>query len=163
MMNNKMNRQTMDNPRYLHTLYCDDIRQEVNGKAIHIGVYGGVMQITVDEADLKKQGGITIPKLCLVSTLNTPVTKPMGKIDFSIKLNGETITSFPVEMPSLPDDSTIRYQTCNAVNTVSLFLRGDSELHVTARIGKQEIDGPSLMIRLLARRLADAKAAETQS
>ena len=47
----------MDNPRYIHTLYCDDIRQETNGKAIYVGVYGNAMNITVDEAALKENNG----------------------------------------------------------------------------------------------------------
>lgn len=141
----------MDNPRYLHTLYCDDIRQETNGKAIYVGVYGNAMEITVDEATLKENNGIVVPKLCLVTTLCSPAAEPMEKIGFSINLDGEAVSSFSGEMPPLPEDSAIRYQTCSIVNTVSLTLRRSGRLSVTAKVGEQEIEGPGLLIRLVVR------------
>ena len=141
----------MDNPRYLHTLYCDDIRQETNGKAIYVGVYGNAMNITVDEATLKENNGIVVPKLCLVTTLCSPAAEPMDKISFSINLDGEAVSSFSAEMPPLPEDSAIRYQTCNIVNTISLTLRRSGRLSVTAKVGEQEIEGPGLLIRLVIR------------
>ena len=54
-------------------------------------------------------------------------------------------------MPPLPEGREIRYQSCNAVNSVTLTLAGTSELSVSAKIGKQELEGPSLLIRLLVR------------
>ncbi len=141
----------MDNPRYIHTLYCDDIRQETNGKAIYVGVYGNAMDITVDEAILKENNGIVVPKLCLVTTLCSPAAEPMEKIGFSINLDGEAVSSVSGEMPLLPEDSTVRYQTCSIVNTVSLTLRRSGRLSVTAKVGEQEIEGPGLLIRLVVR------------
>ena len=141
----------MDNPRYIHTLYCDDIRQETNGKAIYVGVYGNAMNITVDEAALKENNGIVVPKLCLVTTVCSPAAEPMEKIGFSINLDGEAVSRFSAEMPPLPEDSTIRYQTCSIVNTISLTLRRSGRLSVTAKVGEQEIEGPGLLIRLVVR------------
>ena len=54
-------------------------------------------------------------------------------------------------MPPLPEDSTIRYQTCSIVNTISLTLRRSGRLSVTAKVGEQEIEGPGLLIHLVVR------------
>ncbi|MBR6000159.1 MAG: hypothetical protein IK089_02765 [Oxalobacter sp.] len=153
----------MSNPRYMHTLYCDDIRQEANGKAIYIGVYGNTMNITVDEAAFKENNGVVVPRLCLVTQLNSPASEPMKKIDFSINLDGEAVSQFSAEMPPLPEDQSIRYQTCNIVNTISLTLRTSSRLSVTAKIGDQEIEGPGLAIRLALRRPAVQEQAASQA
>ena len=49
-------------PKYIHTLICDDIREEVNNKLIFIGVYGP--NILVPKIPF------IFPKLCFVNYYN---------------------------------------------------------------------------------------------
>ena len=152
----------MNNPRYLNTIYCDDVRLEVGGKTTYVGVYGSVMNIVVSEEAYKQNNGVTIPKLCLISTLSTPADQPAKKIDFSIKLDGKPVQGFSTELQTPPESSNAQYQTCTTVNNVSLTLRQPSLLSLTASIdGGEAIEGPTLLLNLQVKKSETAPEANT--
>ena len=62
--------------RHVFTIFCDDIRQEIGGKLSDIGVYGGQMFVP--------SFPITLPKLCLVMSMITPVDTPFRKLAMRI-------------------------------------------------------------------------------
>ena len=61
-------------PPYGYTIFCDDIRQEVNGKTTHVGIYAGEMSIV-------SEGNAVIPQLCALLVYrdlpDTMLTRPV--------------------------------------------------------------------------------------
>src|SRR4030095_11746465 len=65
-----------------HTIFCDDIRQEVGGKFSYIGVYSGQMII-------HGTCPVTLPKLCLAITFTQRREIFVANIGIQIFLPGE--------------------------------------------------------------------------
>jgi hypothetical protein len=61
--------------RHVQTIFCDDIRHEINGKISYIGVYAGTMFVQVFPS--------TLPKLCIDIKVISPPDNPIK----SLKLN----------------------------------------------------------------------------
>lgn len=59
-------------PRHVETLFCDDIRQEVNGKVSFIGAYSAALFVSAFPA--------TLPKLCLSVKVISPADDPLGSL-----------------------------------------------------------------------------------
>lgn len=81
----------IDCPRYLHSLYCDDVRMEVGGKMTFVGVYQS--QLIVQQA-----GPVGLPKLCIVATAQTPKSEPFEKLSFKLFKDDEVIQT--IDVPS---------------------------------------------------------------
>lgn len=62
--------------RYVHAIWCDDIRQEIGNKPSFMGVYVGGM--TVGSLP------VMLPRLAVYLWINTPLDKPLKKISFRI-------------------------------------------------------------------------------
>lgn len=85
------------NIKLIDWMICDDIRQEVSGKRIFIGVYNE--NITVPAVP------ITIPQLTFYSKWDITET-PIKKIEFKIvPPNGQEIGPFVSELPPSPPES----------------------------------------------------------
>jgi hypothetical protein len=63
---------------YLHVVYCDDVRQEINGKMMHLGVYGN--ELVADAFPL------LMAKLAVVATYAYPNGHLTGDNPFSVQL-----------------------------------------------------------------------------
>lgn len=74
--------------RYLHTIYCDDIRFEIGNKQSLIGIYGG--DLWVPELPT------ILPKLCVIANIVTPVDKPFSKLIIKITRDDETLIEAPL-------------------------------------------------------------------
>ena len=74
------------NPRYIHAIFCDDVRHEVGGKLSLMGIYQGSMNLTVQTLP------VVLPRICAVITATTPIVEPFEKLEIKV-LYGETVLS----------------------------------------------------------------------
>lgn len=74
--------------RSAFALYCDDIREEANGKSSLMGVHEGNLVVESLPARLSK--------LCVVIFARFTPDKPVKTFKVSIELNGEIIVDMPV-------------------------------------------------------------------
>jgi hypothetical protein len=74
--------------RYLHTVFCDDIRLEMGNKQSLMGIYSA--QLLVHEFPT------VLPKLCIVVTLVTTIEKPFKKLIVKVMKDEETLIEAPI-------------------------------------------------------------------
>lgn len=133
----------MNNPRYLHNIYCDDVRLEANNKAIIIGVYNYDMIIN---PTIQKP---IIQKLCIYSTISTPVDKPIKEIKYKLKLDNKVIQEFSENFNSpIQIDNETFYIMHGAIINITIPITQDSTLRLCASIDDEdEIQGAALHIK----------------
>jgi len=68
--------------RFAYSIFCDDIRYEVNNKCSFIGIIGTLMYVPSFPA--------VLPKLCVSVTASTPRDKPFKSLQFK-GCFGETV------------------------------------------------------------------------
>jgi hypothetical protein len=90
--------------RYAHTIFCDDVRQEVGGKMSLMGIYTGDL--------LVPQQPWVLPKLCVVTTVVTPSDKPFETLVIRIA----TANTVLLEQ-ELPSDAINQIQSALKKNT----------------------------------------------
>ena len=84
-------------PRFIHTMYCDDVRQEVGGKMTFVGAYQN--QMLADQP-----GDLVLPKLCIVLTIQTPSDQPFQKLNVRLFRDDEVLQE--MELPVLLENLT---------------------------------------------------------
>lgn len=67
--------------RQVHTIFCDDIRQEISGKLSYIGVYSERMLVSPIPS--------VLPKLCLALSVVTPLTHPFHRLSVRVLKNDD--------------------------------------------------------------------------
>jgi len=67
----------MEQGRYGHVVFCDDVRQEIGDKLTIVGTYVG-------ELTIFGTFPAVLPKLCAVVWLNTPVFDPIKRAKFTL-------------------------------------------------------------------------------
>ena len=73
--------------RSAFALYCDDIREEINGKSSLMGVYEG--NLVVESLPVR------LPKLCVVIFSRFSPDNPVKTFKVTVESNGEVIASIP--------------------------------------------------------------------
>ena len=79
--------------RHVQTIFCDDIRHEINGKISYIGVYSNDLIVP--------SLPVTLPKLCLSVKVVTPADKPLESLTLRILKNEEVLQEISVEEEQL--------------------------------------------------------------
>ncbi|WP_282372937.1 DUF6941 family protein [Pseudomonas sp. PS02290] len=74
--------------RFATSIFCDDVRHEVNGKVSFMGVYQGAMFCASFPAQLIK--------LCVSISVTTPIDEPFESVIFKGSFEGETIFEMPL-------------------------------------------------------------------
>jgi hypothetical protein len=69
--------------RFVHSVFCDDIRQEVGNKLSYMGCYVGQMFVL--------SFPLTLPKLCVAMYAVTYASNPFKLLKFRLLKNEETI------------------------------------------------------------------------
>lgn len=69
--------------RFAYATFCDDIRNEVNGKMSLMGIFGSLMYLTTFPT--------VLPKLCVVVTASTPADRLFKSISFKGTLDGVVV------------------------------------------------------------------------
>lgn len=87
--------------RYLHTIYCDDVRLEVGNKQSLMGIYSSYLFVP--------ELPVVLPKLCIIVNLVTPIDKPLKELTIKITKDNETLIEVPVtgEQLSEPQSSIV--------------------------------------------------------
>lgn len=75
--------------RYVHTIFCDDIRHEVSGKLSLIGVYSGIL--------IARQLPITLPMLCLRVIAVTPSDQPFRSLAVRVLKDDDLLAELPMD------------------------------------------------------------------
>ncbi|MGO8841301.1 MAG: hypothetical protein ACLQF1_09270 [Methyloceanibacter sp.] len=128
---------------YGFTIFCDDIRQEIGGKASYIGVYKSVMY-------LHGEFPIALPKFGLAITYREPREWPNERVRFEVYLPGATeaaiIGEFAAERGpttltprTLPDDSDVYFETGTVIVLSPLFLPCPGFIRVKAIRGSKTV------------------------
>ncbi|EPH6960523.1 DUF6941 family protein [Pseudomonas aeruginosa] len=69
--------------RYVSTLFCDDIRNEIGGKVSYIGTYASTLYV--------KKFPATLPKLAIYLKATAPADDPFIKLSVQIMLDDKVI------------------------------------------------------------------------
>lgn len=85
--------------RHVETLFCDDIRHEMNGKLSYIGVYSGALLVPAFPA--------TLPKLCVSVTIVTPVNEPLRSLTLRVLKDDETLQEIVFDKEQLASASNV--------------------------------------------------------
>lgn len=90
--------------RFAYSIFCDDIRYEVNNKTSFIGIIGNLMYIPSFPA--------VLPKLCVSVTASTPHSQPFKSLHVTATL-GETVL-FDVDL----DEGQLEQMHVQAANQI---------------------------------------------
>lgn len=134
--------------RYAHSIFCDDVRREDNGKHLHIGVYASQM--------LVREFPITLPGLAVVVTSATPIEKPFETLKIRILRDSEEISDGEVPSEVLAtafervadtDPPELQYLYIQAlIRLPMLKLEGPCFLKVRVDTEAEELLGGSLQV-----------------
>lgn len=142
--------------RAVHTIFCDDIRQEVNGKVSYIGVYA--------DALLASRFPITLPKLCLALKVTTPAEGPFRSLKVRVLRDDEILADVEVGKAALALTrkgssgmaKSRRGQLAQAVQANLVFsplrLDGPCTLRVRVDTEEGELEGLGLRVDLMPQR-----------
>ena len=79
----------MNNPRYLHCLYAEDVRPEASGSFSIVGVFQGGIQLPAVPS--------TLPKLAVVATLSFAESDSLKKLRVEVLFNDRVLQT--IELP----------------------------------------------------------------
>ena len=135
--------------RYLHSLYCDDIRHEINGKISYVGVYHGKL--------LVPSVPVVVPKLCVAIFAVTSANEPFKKFSLKILKNDEKLVEQEISSEQLNQSSDVSGSTTNdkqdkiqVLNFLFQFspfpIESNMKLRVRADTDKGELRAPGLIV-----------------
>jgi hypothetical protein len=108
----------MKTERFAYTIFCDDIRQEINQKHSLIGCYSGVM--------LFNELPATLGKVCFNTVVQTSVARPFEKLTVRAILNknrDEPLVEFEISPEDLKEAESKRISIVDAeIAVVNLLL-----------------------------------------
>lgn len=139
--------------RFAHTVFCDEIRREVNGKAIFIGVY---------DSDLYVPGlPITLPTFSVFVTVSSPTDMPIKKMIIRLYYGENVIAEAPVPDAELSDafsevsDSQFQdndvmqvFRFTLAINISPFVIEKEGNLRVRVETDSEVLPGGALFIKV---------------
>ncbi len=135
--------------RYVHALYCDDIREEVGGKYSLIGMYGSDLVV-------QGSGALSLPKLCVVARVVTPIEQPFQALQVQVIRDTagqleDVISTGAIVLPEArafpPDARTMDVQIMLVL--APFAIGSDCLLRVRAVTESGTLEGPPLRIKHL--------------
>ena len=132
--------------RFVHAIFCDDMRQEMGNKISFMGCYQGELFVPF--------APVALPKLCVFVTISTPAERPLKALSIRVDQGGNTIANIETPsadwaqpMPPAPDDVTRLLANVGfMLSPFAINEPGDIRVVVTTEEG--EILGPRLRIKL---------------
>lgn len=79
--------------RFISIQFCDDIRQEVGNKLSLMGCYPGAIQV--------ERTPVTLPKLCAIVKVYTPLGRPFTRLAVRIVRDDQTLAELTFAPESL--------------------------------------------------------------
>jgi hypothetical protein len=129
--------------RFAHAIFCDDIRREAQGKVSLIGV--------IDTGKLIIHGDfpVTLPKLCVYLTVNTPIEQPFNTLSLTLAgppmADKEISTEIPINpnRPPAPEGTVaagvhsgleIEFFQFHAPGIIEAVVLADGERYLAGRL-----------------------------
>ncbi len=133
--------------RFVHTIFCDDLRQEVGNKVSFMGCYQGELFVPFVP--------LLLPKLCVYVTVSTPVERPLRALTIRVDQGQNQLAS--IEMPSEdlaravpPTSEGATRILANAGVMLSPFaINEPGEIRVVVITEEGEMLGPRLRIKVM--------------
>lgn len=138
--------------RYLHSFFCDDIRQEVGNKLSFMGMYQGVMFVPAFPAELQK--------LCISFSVSTLADDPFKSLSFIVLRNDEKIVEHELPPEAMPQQGPDEYefQQLNGAQQVQMLqafivlpnvkIDAPCVFRVRAITEREELKAPGLKVLL---------------
>lgn len=138
----------MNKERFVHVLYCDDIRQEIGNKLSYMGTYEGIMLVPAFP--------VTIPKLAIAIRVSTACDRPFKSLTVrvlredavlaEVSVPEERLSVRPIPNSALGPEDEISLEFLAIVNIAPLTLDAASKLRVRAQTEDEELKGAALII-----------------
>ena len=133
--------------RFVHAVFCDDIRQEMGGKVSLMGCYQGDLFVPFLP--------VALPKLCVFATISTPVGRPLKLLKVRVMQDETELVSLDVPADDMKqtilqaEDGVTRI-LANAVMVFSPFaVAAPTAIRVMVDTEEGEIIGPRLRIKTM--------------
>lgn len=145
--------------RFLHVMFCDDIRQELRNKYSLVGCYGPDL--------LVQELPVVLPKLCMLVEAVTPVAHPFKRLTLRILLSEDLVEESEIEMNLTPPpglDPAIHLQTTRFMVILAPFQikePGYLEVHVVTENEVLRAGGLALRLHRNPPPVATASAVKT--
>ena len=132
--------------RFVHAIFCDDLRQEMGNKISFMGCYQGELFVPLVP--------VVLPKLCAFVTVSTPVERPFKRLIIRIDQDGNTIANIETPSadwaqpmsPSTEDVTRLLASIGVMLSPFSITEPGEIRVVVTTEEG--EISGPRLRVKV---------------
>ena len=145
--------------RFVHAIFCDDMRQEMGNKVSFMGCYQGEFLVPF--------APVVLPKLCVYVTISTPVKRPFTALGLRVDQGGNTIvnidaTSADWAQPMSPAPDDVTRLLANVGVMLSPFaINEPGDLRVVVTTEEGEILGPRLRIKVTPPTNASTAPTET--
>lgn len=136
--------------RWVHVIYCDDIRHEVGGKFSYIGVYNN--KLLLDSIP------VHLPKLCLHMRVSTPADCPFQELAIKVCMDEEVLTettvtagqlnAYKVKHADKSDQTFARYEVVGILTFAPFAIERTAKLRVIATTELGELRSNSLVIAM---------------
>ena len=149
---------TQNADRFVHAIFCDDIRHEVGNKVSFMGCYQGELFVPFVP--------LMLPKLCVQVTVSTTKERPIKSLTVRLDQGANQIASFEVasddfsrSIPPAPEDAT-RLSASVGVMLAPFAINEPGDIRVVVTTEEGEMPGPRLRIKLApqAEAIADVAA-----
>ena len=126
--------------RYVHCLYCDDIRQEIGGKVTFVGTCSHVPVSSGTDR-------LSVPKLCIATTFGTPKSDPVKSLQIKIGFNGRGIHALErIDVAETPKDAPDGLLYGTMITLAPFSTREEGTLNAIAVTDREKITGNPLKI-----------------
>ncbi|GEM_PF-503932 len=133
--------------RYVHAIFCDDIRQEIGNKVSFMGCFQGELFVPFMP--------VALPKLCVSVTVSTPLARPLTALTIRVEQGASQLANIEVSSEHLahavtqPQDGSTRFLVTAGVMLSPFAITEPGELRVVVITEEGEMLGPRLRIKVM--------------
>lgn len=145
MKKNPTTKQNAD--RFVHAIFCDDIRQEMGNKVSFMGCYQGELFVPFVP--------LMLAKLCVQVTISTTVDRPIKSLTVRLDQgeNRLAVIDVPVDdfersMPPVPEEEK-RWSASVGVMLSPFNITEPGEIRVVVITEEGEMPGPCLRLKVM--------------
>lgn len=133
--------------RFVHAIFCDDMRQEIGNKVSFMGCYQAELLVPFVP--------LMLPKLCVQVTISTTKERPIKSLTVRIDQGEHQLAvievpadDFARSMPSVPQDAK-RWSASIGVMLAPFNIMEPGELRVVVITEEGEMQGPRLRLKVV--------------
>ena len=138
---------TQNADRFVHAIFCDDIRQEMGNKASFMGCYQGELFVPFVP--------LMLPKLCVQVTISTTVERPLKSLTVRLDQSKDRLAVIEVSSdelerltPPAPIDAT-RFAVSFGLILAPFNITEPCDLRVVVITEEGEMLGPRLRLKVM--------------